>query len=214
MNSLFSSLIWLSIVALMLAFAFLIGFAGADAAVEGGPTMFLAGGFLLSLLVAYQNGLFMRLFLDSVFETLTTQRAIAVGFGLLSFLIAFVPVVINRETLKRETKHIRESSLIAQQHVLRLFEKFDSNADGTVTSDDLDKAETNTDLSKTDRSFASAVKNKLSDLGHETARTTSIIPCGISSCPVTTIHYGITKNDLETYPKRMIDRYRNWQQPE
>lgn len=204
---------WL-VAALMLFICLILGAIPASA-VAGGASSVLMWGLLCGAIMAAACGWLVYMYADM--ELSNPWLAAIIG-GMISFGVTMyypADTLINGHKYAEYTRNIAPH---VETFGLTHFEQID-NGDGTITDEEMDSALANLRLGNEELLLLNHMKSAQSDVGHVIGSYTTTTYVWISTgngggymSPVTTTHYiyGISRADLESYPARMVEKWKHW----
>ncbi len=213
------NILLLIMAALFVLLAFLGGSLGAHLGSAGGPTSFLLGGIIGSAISAGIAYFLASLITDTLCNSETVQRVTSLGFALLCFAAGLYDPITGVANTFRTAAYLRDAAPVMKQEGLEQFKAIDSDGNSVLTEQELNSALQNSNLNDRSKSAVKDLRSYLSEVGHVINKrsypVTSIIMCGKTCIPTTTIHtdytYGINTSDLESYPAKVKDTYKSWQ---
>ncbi len=212
MNSLITILLGLLQIALICITATL-GLAFAEIVLEYGPTTYLVAATCGSVLCALLTYFIASMAID-VFSIATCSedrnKVIACAVSAILFVVSMTFPIMSFHGMRARAVDLIENSNSLQQTALTFFYKVDADNNGTITDQELEQAINTSRLSPKEISIANDIKDRKPEVGHVIDQQTHVMPAGKTCMVYTTYTYGITSQDLDTYPSRIRDRYKHW----
>ncbi|MBP9091206.1 hypothetical protein KBI23_09265 [bacterium] len=182
-------------------------------AVENGPTSLVIYGMVVGLVMAV---------VASFLVSISTDSDSMVGTIVAAVVVFAATVYYPADTLingHQYAANVRVMAPVVRKIGLERFGDIESHGNGLIVEADLDKAVSGLTLTGEELSALSHMRSNLSDVGHVIDSHTSTTYVWISTgngggymSPIisTTYTYGINRADLESYPQRMIEKWKNW----
>ncbi len=201
--------------AVMLVVCVLVGWLPASA-VSGGASSVLIWGIVAGLIMAALCGWLAFMMFDMEVENPRTPTIITalVAFGVTIWLPA--DTYINGHSY---AVYARQVAPIVRTFVLEHFDQIDIDRDGTITDSEMGTALDNLSLTNEQRQALEFMRSNQSEAGHVIGSYTTTTYVWISTgngggfmSPVitTTYIYGVNRGDLEQYPERVIEKWKQW----
>lgn len=180
-----------------------------------GKALYLTGPALLlgvSALVAGAVGLLTAYFCSKSERNYTfTARTLPLA----AFVCAFLMPVEMAVNTKHKAATLKESANLVQRYGLSAFHKVDTNGDGVLTGEELDAYLASNALNEQEACYLSMIRAEMEEVGHVTSSDTNTVGHDDGDgnkiyVPVTTNTYGVSREDLISFPDRIEHKYRNW----
>ena len=139
--------------------------------------------------------------------------------ALLACICTLVLPVRTLVTGHSTAEHLRTMAPVVRIFALERFDEIDADGNGTITDGEMEQATDKMRLSGAERAALSHMRRQLSEIGHviDSYTTTTFIWIGDGNgggymMPMVTTYYlyGIGKQDLATYPARVVEKYKQW----
>lgn len=186
-----------------LTIAGVLGLVGAELAEDGGPKRYLLGGFIGSATAAIFG--FFLLTVTTNPTSILVPLHIAVGM--------LVPIASVNKKAVNARGECERAPIIARTGI-KLFDTLDTDNNGILCAGDLRNAVI---IEENDIGAVAYMQQHLSNIGHVIgSRRELVVELGAppdrpgSKTFVTINTYGISKDDLQTFPERVRERYKNW----
>lgn len=200
---------------IMLALCFLVGWLPASA-VSAGASSVLLWGIVAGAIMAALCGWLAFMIFDMEIENPRTATIITalVAFGVTMWLPA--DTYINGHSY---AVYARKVAPIVRTYVLEHFDEIDVDRDGTITDSEMGNALSNLSLTSEQRQALEFMRSNQSEAGHVIGSYTTTTYVWISTgngggfmSPVitTTYIYGVSRGDLEHYPERVAEKWKQW----
>ncbi len=200
---------------LMLGLCFIVGMLPASA-VAGGASSVLTWGIIAGLIMAALCAWLGYMFGDMEYNN---PRPTAIISAIIAFAVTMwlpVDTYVNGHSY---AVYARQVAPIVQTFVLEHFDDIDGDRDGTITDEEMGTALSRLSLTNEQRQALEFMRNNQSEAGHVIGSYTTTTYVWISTgngggfmSPVitTTYIYGVSRGDLEHYPERVIEKWKQW----
>jgi len=118
-----------------------------------------------------------------------------------ALVVLLVCSMVSRHSLRRSMQF----APLLRDYGLKHFKRLDLGGDGYLTREDLEVALLDAELSAEDRKLIKRLAWDLCVAGQVVDTTVSVSPA--SGTVVHYEHYGVSREDLQTYPQRIAERY-------
>lgn len=209
------------IIYILMAFLLLVlGAMVSSASVTGGRAGVMTAGFLIGAFsgAILGFGTYFMVDIDYSYRAYSENAGYVSGF--IGFATGFAPALYLVLTGKKTAEYLRQIAPVVKKIGLASFAEADQNGDGTLTTKELAIALEQLSVDPRDRRrILKHIHDEISEVGHviDSYTTTGFIfiaqpKGGGMMVPTTTTHYvyGVSRNDLESYPDRIIHKYRRW----
>lgn len=208
MNRLLSVLMGLCLIALI----FIMGCFGqlfADLAIAGGPFAYLLSAATGSLVGAFMT-YFAATIAICIFTDDDCNEVIAYVISGVLFIASMILPIVSFHGMRPNAIHLNENAGALRKTALTFFKKVDANHNDTITEQELVQALNTSVLNKEEARVAEDINNRRSEVGHVIDQQTHVYPSGKTVIVTTTYTYGVNRQDLETYPARIKEKYKLW----
>lgn len=214
LESIFITAIWVVAIGTVLFLLVCVPALGAALGIDGGPSSFIIGALIGSTImvgVLYYPG---RVLAETISYQVSEIEALSIVFSAIVFCGGmFLPVMGVSEYAALAQK-LQKNAESVRARGLQLFDSIDANHNGILDESELKSASSNPTLSESDRVICTDMLDTLKTSGHTigSREVDSVMVCGEVVIPTTeTVDvYGIGKSDLEVYPQRIQEKYKNW----
>lgn len=206
----------LLLAALMLAMGLFLGLLPATS-VSGGASSVLLWGIVVA--GAMSALAYWLTFMVADMEINRPHRAATVGAIIMFGVTMWFPgdTLINGH---RYATYARYIAPIVRTYALEHFDEVDANGDGIITDGEMEMALSRLPLTGEQRQALEYMRANQSEAGHVIDSYTTTTYVWISTGPngagymspviTTTYVYGVSRGDLEHYPERVIEKWKEW----
>ncbi len=200
---------------IMLGLCFIVGMLPASA-VEGGASSVLTWGIIAGLIMAGLCSWLGYMFGDMEFNR---PRPTAIICAIIAFAMTMwlpIDTYVNGHSY---AVYARQVAPVVRTFALEHFDEIDVDRDGTITDSEMDNALSRLSLTNEQRQALEFMRSNQSEAGHVIGSYTTTTYVWISTgngggfmSPVitTTYIYGVSRGDLEHYPERVIEKWKQW----
>ncbi len=201
---------------LALVVCFLVGMLPASA-VSGGATSVLVFGLLCAGGMAALCGWVASMMADMEGENPRLAAIICAAIAFVATMWLPADTFINGHSY---AVYARQTAPMVRSYVLEHFDQIDTDHDGTITDSEMGAALSTQSLTGEQRQALQYMRNNQSEAGHVIGSylTTTYVWISTGSdgsgymSPIVTTNYiyGVNRGDLETYPARVIEKWKLW----
>ncbi len=206
--------------AMMAVLLFILGTMSSQSAISRGRSGVFTAGTITGLFAGALLGFFVWFLANMDYHWRPHAMTVAYACAAVSFLICFAPALFTLLTGKQTAEYLRQIAPTVKEIGLASFAEADQDGDGTLTTKELALALEKLGVDPKDRRrILKHIHEEISEVGHviDSYTTTGFIfianpKGGGIMVPTTTTHYvyGVSRSDLESYPDRIIQKYRHW----